>query len=174
MEQQSVNKYNKLPKDYVPNNLVPIMGHENYKMQKVAAESLVNLLADAKKEGHNILLWSAYRSYSTQETVYKNYVNISSIQEADTFSARAGFSEHQTGLAADLRSSSLPKRLTDDDYKWVLKNSYKYGFIFRYTNEEITGYVNEPWHIRYLGKEIATDVYNKNITYDEYYDNYVK
>ena len=169
-----VNKYNRLPEDYVPTDLVPIKNNEQYSLRKIAAQALEEMIADAKKEGHNLALWSAYRSYNTQKTVYANYVKSSSEKQADTFSARPGHSEHQTGLAADIRSSSLPKRLNDDDYEWVLNNSYKYGFIFRYNNQEVTGYIDEPWHIRYLGVEIATDVIQKKITYDEYYDLYLK
>ena len=123
----------------------------------------------ASKEGLNIYLSSGYRSYSYQQGIYNNYVSWYGKATADTFSARAGHSEHQTGLAIDVNS-------IDDSFAgtpeaiWLENHAHEFGFIIRYPKgkENITGYKYEPWHIRYLGVEKATDVYNSGLTLEEY------
>ena len=94
--------------------------------------------------------------------------------KADTYSARAGTSEHQTGLATDVNSVSTSFE-NSSAFKWLEKNSYKYGFILRYPKgkEHITGYMYEPWHYRYVGSEVAKVIKEKNITYEEYYATYI-
>ena len=127
------------------------------------------LANDAAKEGLNIYLSSGYRSYLYQQGIYNNYVSWYGKAKADTFSARAGHSEHQTGLAIDVNS-------IDDSFAgtpeaiWLENHAHEYGFIIRYPKgkENITGYKYEPWHIRYLGVEKATDVYNSGLTLEEY------
>jgi D-alanyl-D-alanine carboxypeptidase len=114
-------------------------------------------------------LVSGFRSYSRQKTIYNNYVAIDGVTKADTYSARPGHSEHQTGLAFDVGA-------IDDNYgntaagKWLANNAHKYGFIIRYPKGKthITGYKYEPWHIRYIGTNHATTIYNKQITLEEY------
>ncbi|MDE5770710.1 MAG: D-alanyl-D-alanine carboxypeptidase family protein [Ruminococcus sp.] len=129
-----------------------------------------NLLSEAaSKDGLNIYLSSGYRSYSQQNTIYNNYVSWYGKEKADTFSARAGHSEHQTGLAIDVNT-------IDDSFAgtpeavWLENHAHEYGFIIRYPKgkESITGYKYEPWHIRYLGVEKAMDVYNSGLTLEEY------
>ena len=123
----------------------------------------------ASKEGLNIYLSSGYRSYSYQQGIYNNYVSWYGKATADTFSACAGHSEHQTGLAIDVNS-------IDDSFAgtpeaiWLENHAHEFGFIIRYPKgkENITGYKYEPWHIRYLGVEKATDVYNSGLTLEEY------
>ena len=123
----------------------------------------------AKKEGYNIPLVSGYRSYELQKTIYNNYIDIYGQAATDTFSAKPGHSEHQSGLAMDVGK-------IDDNYgntsegKWLALNANKYGFIIRYPKgkEHITGYKYEPWHIRYLGVDIATKVYSSGLTLEEY------
>ena len=107
----------------------------------------------------------------TQRGLYNNYKNRDGEAAADTYSARPGHSEHQLGLAVDIRSRTLTSNLTDSDYKWMLENSYKYGFIVRYPKgkQHITQFIEEPWHLRYLGVELATKVKESGLTYDEYY-----
>lgn len=127
---------------------------------------------DASKEGLNLYISSGYRSYYTQKTLYNNYVARDGVANADTYSARAGHSEHQTGLAFDLNTIDESFANTKEG-KWVSNNCYKYGLILRYPKgkENITGYIYESWHLRYVGVELATKLYNNGnwITLEEYY-----
>lgn len=170
------NKYYYLGSDYVPKNLTEI--NSNYSsgkrlMVKEAAISFEEMAKAAKKDGYNIRAVSTYRSYSYQTDLYNKYVKQDGKEKADTYSARAGSSEHQTGLAVDVDNtkSTYTKFGDTKEFNWMKENCYKYGFILRYTkeNEFITGYVNEPWHYRYVGKDIAKYIYNHPMTYEEYY-----
>ncbi len=172
-----VNKYNQLPSDYIPEDLVSIPGYENLKLDKKAGEKLLELLAGALTENFVIEPYSAYRSYSYQSGLYNNYATNNGASEADTYSARAGHSEHQTGLAVDIKEPIYSlSTVSDEAYNWLLENAHIYGFIVRYTENttNITGYIEEPWHLRYLGTELASAVVESNLTYDEYYDIYIK
>ena len=128
--------------------------------------------ADAKSLGLSLWIASGYRSYWTQNTLYNNYVASDGKEEADTYSARPGHSEHQTGLAFDLNSVEDSFANTDEG-KWVKDNCYRYGLIIRYPKgkESITGYIYEPWHLRYVGVDLATKLYNDGdwITLEEYF-----
>ena len=128
--------------------------------------------ADAKSLGLSLWIASGYRSYWTQNTLYNNYVASDGKEEADTYSARPGYSEHQTGLAFDLNSVEDSFANTDEG-KWVKDNCYRYGLIIRYPKgkESITGYIYEPWHLRYVGVDLATKLYNDGdwITLEEYF-----
>lgn len=170
-----VNKYHKLSENYVPSDLVKLYNGKLIKSE--AKEPLMDLINDAKKVGIDLTPRSVYRSYSYQTDTYNNYVLRDGKTKADTFSARPGFSEHQTGLAIDLANSS-GVFITDNskEYNWLKDNVYNYGFIIRYQlgSELITGYKFEPWHIRYVGIEHSIKISELNITYDEYYDLYIK
>jgi len=172
-----VNKFNHVKKNFVPENLVTLFDSTNgAKMVKEAAEAYKKFIEASKEDGLTLQSTTAYRSYSFQNTLYTNYVAKDGVEEADTYSARPGSSEHQLGLAVDLNNPNYgAARLTDSDFEWVLNNSYKYGFIVRYTEAgvPITGYMEEPWHIRYLGVDLATKVYESGLTYEEYYDLYM-
>lgn len=171
-----VNKYYQLPSDYKPEDLVPLFNNSNVSLKKEAANAYQKFVEGAKKDGITLIATSAYRSYSYQTTLYDNYVIKDGIDNADTYSARPGHSEHQLGVAVDLNDPNVEgKRLNGTDYEWIKNNAYKYGFIVRYTKEgePITGYIEENWHIRYLGVELAKKVYESNLTYDEYYDLYL-
>lgn len=123
--------------------------------------------------GLNLVLSSGYRSYSFQENLYNNYVKLNGLEAADTFSARPGHSEHQTGLAFDLNQVN-DSFISTDEGKWVNNQAYLYGFIIRYPKgkENITGYKYEPWHLRYVGKDLAEKLYNNGnwITLEEYFN----
>ena len=127
---------------------------------------------DAQKEGLNLYISSGFRSYERQRSIYNNYVNTDGVKKADTYSAKAGHSEHQSGLAFDLNTIDESFANTKEG-KWVSDNCYKYGLILRYPKgkENITGYMYESWHLRYVGKELAEKLYNngKWITLEEYY-----
>lgn len=131
-----------------------------------------NLKADASVLGLSLINASGYRSYHDQKYIYNNYVKKDGQTNADTYSARPGHSEHQTGLALDLNSIDISFDSTPES-DWVKNNCFKYGFIIRYPKgkEHITGYMYEPWHLRYIGIDLATKLYNSGnwITLEEYF-----
>jgi len=171
-----VNKFNYLSEDYEPNDLVSLSNGSQFKLRKVAAVAYEELIKYASDNGVDVIPFSGYRSYDTQKVIYNSHVNKNGREKADTYSARPGHSEHQLGLAVDIKSKDYElKRLTKEDAEWINKNCSKFGFIVRYTKEDeyITGYMEETWHLRYVGESIATEVMNLGITYDEYYDLYL-
>ena len=134
-----------------------------------ATNALKKMQADALSLGYNIPLRSGYRSYNTQKAIYENYVKTRGLTYADQRSARAGHSEHQTGLAFDIGQVSQAFGNTAAG-KWLATNCHKYGFIIRYPKgkELITGYSYEPWHVRYVGVNVATEIMEKSLTLEEY------
>ncbi len=171
-----VNKYYKLPDNFEAKDLVSIdskykKSSYNYKLRSKAADALYKMIDAASKD--NIKLWvvSAYRTESTQRSLFNNSKNSDGLEHALLYSAKPGHSEHQLGLAVDLNNASSKAHFENTkEYAWLKENSYKYGFIERYPKgkEFITGYGFEPWHYRYLGIELATDVYLDGGTYEEY------
>ena len=126
---------------------------------------------DAKNDDIYLYSGSAYRSYSYQNTLYTNRVKSDGLEYANKTAAKAGYSEHQTGLAIDVLNGKFEYLDSDDkEYDWLIENGHKYGFILRYPKDKeyITGYTYEPWHFRYLSIEVATELKEKNITYEEY------
>lgn len=179
-----VNKEYGLPEDYEPTDLVypdvPFTFSEKIekrKMRKVAASALEEMFAGAKKDGIYLAGVSAYRSYARQKTVFESYVARDGEEKAKTYSAVPGYSEHETGLAIDV-SGSDGKCAAEDCFggtkeaKWIAEHASEYGFIVRYPDgkEDITGYKYEPWHIRYVGKDIAKEIDERGITLEEYYN----
>lgn len=167
-----VNKYNKLQEDYIPKDLIEISKKfGNISLKKEAAIAFNNMCTNAAKENINIYGGSGYRSYEYQKNLYNKYVYQDGLEEAETYSARPGYSEHQTGLAVDIMNKNWQYiNETDKEFSWLKNNSYKYGFILRYPKdkENITGYIYEPWHFRYIGTILAKEITSQNITYDEY------
>lgn len=170
-----VNKTYKLTKDWKPVNpykTVPSDGFDRNPLDKDAYEAWKLMKSDAASLGLNLWAQSGYRSYDYQNDLYNGYIKRNGKTAADTFSARPGASEHQTGLAFDLNTISNSFKDTAEG-KWVAKNAFIYGYILRYpegkTNE--TGYIYEPWHIRYVGKELAKELYNNGnwITMESYF-----
>jgi D-alanyl-D-alanine carboxypeptidase len=172
------NKHNQLnPKTYTPNDLefpdVPLRltnGDPEMKMRKVAGDALAQMFAAAKGDGLHLQISSAYRSYSYQVSLYNHYVDVQGKAVADSQSARPGFSEHQTGLAADVEPTSRKCEVEEcfgdtPEGKWIAANAYKYGFVVRYPKgmQNITGYIYEPWHIRYIGVDAATEMHKQGI-----------
>lgn len=153
-----VNKTYSLPADYGVTEMNPI-----------ALESFQKLASDAALLGLKIECTSGYRSYEWQETIYNNYVASDGVLNADTYSARPGHSEHQTGLAIDVNSISNDF-IGTPECEWLAQNAHRYGFIIRYPEgkEQYTGYQYEPWHIRYIGVDAATAVYNSGLCLEEY------
>jgi len=169
-----VNKYNELDANFVPDDLTDISeeyARTGQKLKYEAAVAFEKMASDAKLENIKIYAGSTYRSYDYQNNLYNNYISSDGFASAETYSARAGFSEHQTGLAVDIMGGNWTY-LNEDmlEYSWLSQNSYKYGFILRYPKgkEYITGYMFEDWHFRYLGVDVASFLHNSNLTYDEY------
>ncbi len=167
--------------DYVPSDLVqpstmPVAPDcENPTVRKDVADALDQMYLDAKKEGLEIVLNSGYRSYDDQVKTYKQTADKYGGLYASEFVATPGASEHQSGLGVDLISQSVidKQKITFGDtaeYQWVIKNCAKYGFIIRYETgkADITGIAHEPWHLRYVGKDIAKNIMDQGITFEEY------
>ncbi len=177
-----VNKYYLLTKDYEPTDLVNIPGKyawgENRRTRKIVYDAFLEMWKEANKAGHYLMVNSAYRTYEEQEIVYNNYKK-QGTKYADSYAARPGASEHQTGLALDIFSKYNTNRKTftdSEEAKWLKENAHNFGFLLRYPPEldDITGYSFESWHYRYVGKELATYIYNNNITFDEYYAYFIE
>lgn len=178
-----VNKKNALPSTYEPELVTP-----NVKLRlsapepqmhigAVAEPALEEMFGAAKAEGVNLVFGSGYRSAILQKQFYDSYVAHSGQADADTYSARPGHSEHQTGLALDVTSASGTCHLEicwkdTLEGKWLAKNAYKYGFVIRYPagKESITGYQYEPWHVRYVGKELAAQINQSSQTLEEFFE----
>lgn len=179
-----VNKARPIASSYIPPDLVDVdvpkhgnKSPEELQLRKDAARALESLVSAAKTDGLELSEGSGYRSYKLQEFYYKNYVSQSGQAEADKFSARPGTSEHQTGWAADLAAPGgfcyLEQCFGDaPEGQWIAKNAYKYGYILRYPRgkEQITGYQYEPWHIRYVGKDLASELNKSEQTLEEFFD----
>ncbi len=176
------NKYHQLPDGYEPADLVQISsqysnGGKTLYLRAEAAAAFERLCAGAAAEGYTILGQSGYRSYAYQDQIYNNYVARDGQAAADTYSARPGFSEHQTGLAMDICNGALS--YTDfgqtAEYAWAKEHLAEYGFVLHYLpgTEQITGYMTEEWHIRYVGTETAAEIARLGITLDEYCASYL-
>ena len=178
-----VNKYRILSEDYIPGDLEMIQPEYNSQTLLLRHEARIafeSMCEAAKQEGILLKAVSTFRSFLYQEQVYyRNWTNEQPLPEyqavRDRVSARAGHSEHQTGLAVDI--NDLEQTFADTpEGEWLAKYSYAYGFILRYPKgkEEITGYDYEPWHFRYLGTQLSERVHLTDLTYDEYYIRYLE
>lgn len=169
-----VNKQHPLnPLSYAPSDLTAV-GNGQY-MRSEAAAALARLRAAAQTAGNPVYALSGYRSYAAQSSLYNSYVKADGQAAADTYSARAGYSEHQTGLAVDVGTGTCNLDICFGDTaagEWLATNAYMYGFIIRYPADKTatTGYQYEPWHLRYVGVELATQMHAKGIaTLEEYF-----
>ena len=176
-----VNKFNYLDSNYIPNNLELLdnsYAKSGIYLVKEAKDNIERLINDAKNDGMNIRVISAYRAYSYQDKLYNNYVKNDGVEMADTYSARPGYSEHQTGLVVDVTRAfdDFNNFENTDEYNWMLENASNYGFILRYPKdkEDITTYSFEAWHYRYVGVELAQKIKASNLTFDEYYVRYLE
>ena len=153
----------------IANKTYPLPSTYNPGVDPIANAALQEMFNAAAAEGFNLFVKSGFRSYSTQKSLYNSYVRRDGAAAADRYSARPGYSEHQTGLAFDINKATSSFAGTPEA-KWLADNCYKYGFIIRYPEgkEAITGYIYEPWHIRYLGIETATEVYNSGLCLEEF------
>lgn len=180
-----VNKFYGLDKTYKREDLQSVnlaYAYANNSVSSIVIENFENMRADVQTElGVRLMVNSSYRSYEDQEAIYNDFKNIS-LKYADSYAARPGHSEHQTGLAIDITSLEHPYINNTDnsfdnspEYEWLKKNCHKYGFILRYPKgkEHITGYSTESWHFRYVGVKAATKMYEEDLTLDEYYAYYI-
>ena len=159
-----VNKTLHLPSSYAPGE------------SSTARTAFTQMATKAKSAGYSLTAFSTYRSYTYQSGLFDRYSKAHGVAKASRFSARAGQSEHQTGLAFDVGEVGKENQWASSSFastnaaKWIAQNAHKYGFIIRYPEgkEHITGYIYEPWHLRYLGVDLATKVYNSNKTLEEY------
>lgn len=188
-----VNKQHKVGSDYKPENLVIPSGCD-YQMEQTAAKALSDMLAAARADGYSdLILYSGYRTYSSQKNKFKTrtqrylnegYSQAQAEEKAGEYIAPPGSSEHHTGLAADVCSSKIVSKFgylddsfdSTEEYKWLREHCAEYGFIMRYRKdaEDITGFLYEPWHYRYIGVEHAKACTELSITYEEYYEMLVK
>ena len=169
-----VNKQYKLPSSYAPKDLVKasksgIRRGENYYLRSIVIPDLTKMVNDAKSEGVDLSIVSGYRSYQTQIDTYNYWLkmNNGNTSLVDTFSARAGHSQHQLGTVIDFSTNEIRDKLGDEfsntkASKWLSQNAYKYGFVISYPKgyENITGYKHESWHYRYIGVENAQNMIN--------------
>lgn len=170
-----VNKHRQLAEDFVPDNLItvkePYASSDDIKASRVAVDAFKLMYQAAKEDGYGIVINSAYRSYEDQQEVCETYRNLYGENYVTKYVARPGFSEHQTGLGLDIGSTTSNVFIKSREYQWMEENAYKYGFILRFPAKWVmfTGFNTEPWHYRYVGKEIATYIHDHNIPFEEYY-----
>lgn len=179
-----VNRDYPMPEDYVPDDLViPDVSYsysgiyEKSYMRQAAAKAIEKMFAEAKKKKkYKLKVVSAYRSYERQTVIYQNNINTRGEEDTNKVSAQPGCSEHQTGLAIDVSSDTVNCTIEQSfascpEGKWLAKNCHNFGFIIRYPEgkSDITGYSYEPWHIRYVGVNLAKYIHKKKLTLEEYY-----
>ena len=153
-----------LPQDYAPEE------------SEEARAAFDEMAAKALLDGYHLHAFSTYRSFDYQTGLYERYVERDGEEAADRYSARPGYSEHQTGLAFDIGEAAVKDDWASSRFgeteagKWVASNAHRFGFIMRYPEgkEEITGYMHESWHFRYVGVKIAEEIYKQKITLEEY------
>ncbi|PXW93059.1 D-Ala-D-Ala carboxypeptidase [Streptohalobacillus salinus] len=179
-----VNKMRELPEGYAPPDLTEAdvlyyapVGDNRRLMREEAATALEKMFQTADQEGYTLVAVSGYRTYDRQRVIYESNVANNGQAHADRYSAKPGTSEHQTGLAMDVSVQGNDAVLLEQGFggtdagMWVKENAHRFGFIVRYPEGKtaITGYSYEPWHLRYVGNEIAEDIYNRGITLEEYF-----
>ena len=177
-----LNKYNYLTASYNPDDLEVFTNiyayGENQSLRKDAYDAFIEMWNSANKDGYKLIVNSSYRSYDEQKKIYDDYSSWYGEEDADKKAARAGYSEHQTGLAVDIQSYCSQNKDFEEceEFTWLTNNAYKYGFILRYPKDKeyLTGYKYESWHYRYVGKKISKYIHENNITFDEYYAYFVK
>lgn len=181
-----VNKNYQLSQTYIPYDFIPVevtlaefAPYETNYLRRDAADATEQLFAAAEELGLELTLRTGFLSYESQKKRYEQDVYEMGLEYAETISTRPGHSEHQTGLAIDVTTPSINNELTVDfaqseEGQWVLSHAYEFGFIIRYPEgkEEEVGYTYEPWHLRYVGKEVAKEIHEKQWILEDYILNY--
>lgn len=169
-----VNRSQLISENFVPEIRKTNLTGLSQSMRYEAADALEAMFAAAKEQGVRLSTVSGYRSYAKQNTIYNRKVASAGVETADSYVALPGSSEHQLGLAMDIAksgSSSLSSKFgSTAEGRWVAENAHLYGFIIRYQEgmEEITGYAYEPWHLRYVGIDYATEIYESGVPMELY------
>ncbi len=176
-----VNKEHPVTQDYKPDDLVkikyyvPDRSETTRYMRAEAAEAFHQMVDEAAEDGVELKMTTAYRSYDFQKILFDSYVAKEGEAQANTFSAKPGQSEHQTGLSVDVSSPSVDYQLSNDygkttEGKWIADQAYRFGFILRFPKgkEDITGYQYEPWHLRYVGLTAAKEIHEEGLTLEEF------
>jgi len=174
-----VNKYHGVAPDYKPDNLVNIdysmATWDGIYVKKETYDAFVEMYNDAAKQGYTLCVCSGYRTYEDQRELFTQNLVSQGEEYTYMFSAYPGRSEHHTGLAIDITSASMDWALSQEfaeypEGQWLDEHCQDYGFILRYPKgkEDITGYGYEPWHFRYVGKDVAKEIMSKGITFEEY------
>ncbi|MEG0799471.1 MAG: M15 family metallopeptidase, partial [Bacilli bacterium] len=171
-----VNRYNYLPVDYVPENIVKVdasYAYDGVYISNSIYPMFKEMMDAAKENNFTLIAFSGYRSGKDQEKIYNQMKSDYGERKADSLAARPGFSEHQTGYVIEVGAYNKEFDKTKEQ-QWLLNNSYKYGFILRYPKdkEKFTGFKHEPCHLRYVGKDVALKIHEENISFDEYYAYY--
>lgn len=181
-----VNKQRPLnPRTYTPTDLIvpAVIQRSNItsderQIRQVTATALKQMFSAASSEGVTLNVQSGYRSHDFQVTLYNGYVRQQGQAVADSQSARPGYSEHQTGLAVDVGGNSQPNCNVATCFAntregiWLAANAYKYGFIIRYPADKVavTGYIYEPWHVRYIGTDLSVELHKDSVeTLEEFF-----
>lgn len=175
-----VNKHFCVDKDFIPKDLVTVKkeytidGDSKTKGKREAVNAAISMIKDAEKDGQKILINSGYRSYQDQQEVYDTYFKLYGENYVKKYVVNPGFSEHQTGLAFDFASGNKNVFKESTEYEWMINNSYKYGFCYRYQKKKefLTEIKEEPWHFRYVGKKVAKKIYDEKLSLEEYYAEY--
>lgn len=180
-----INKTNTVDSNFKPDDLTSIKYFASNRsesgryMRAEAADHFHSLVEAAADQDLKIVMTTAYRSFDFQKILWDNYVAKDGEAAASRYSARPGTSEHQSGLAVDVSSPSVSYELTRDyanttEGKWLAENAHRFGFIIRYPKgkEDITGYIYEPWHLRYVSESVAQEIYEADITLEEYLEWY--
>ena len=179
-----VNAKNPMIQTDVPEVETETLDSEGYQVDARIMKDLEAMFEAARADGRSPMICSAFRAWDTQVSLYQNKIgrvmNEEGLKEEDaaikaaTVVAKPGTSEHQIGLALDIVSSEYTNldegQMETEDQKWLMENSWKYGFILRYPldKSDITGVIFEPWHYRYVGKKAAKEITEQNLTLEEY------
>ncbi|MCL1895271.1 MAG: M15 family metallopeptidase [Clostridiales bacterium] len=168
-----VNKHFYFSNEFTPSDLVSF---GDTMLRDEAAKAMEKMIDEAAGEGHILWAQSGFRSYEVQTSLYEQYSERDGVEEADAYSARPGYSEHQSGLTADLNTITDAFGETAEGH-WAAENCWRFGFVLRYTKEntDITQYKPEPWHLRYIGEEAAEEMHELGfLSFEEYWVKYIK
>ena len=158
-----LNEYTKIDSKYA--------SEDDLECNRTALNAFIKMSEAASKDGYEIVINSAYRSYQDQVDLTNEYLKWYGQSYVDKYVAKAGYSEHQTGLAFDIGSRKVNVFSNSKEYQWMLDNAYRYGFILRFPKkyENMTGFRSEPWHYRYVGEDIAEYIHENDMSYEEYW-----
>ena len=175
-----VNRIYGLSSEYVPEDLVDVptqFAYAGKKLSESVLNKVIELINAGKESGYTFVISDGYRSYEEQKNIYDSYVDYYGVSETDTFVARPGHSEYQTGLSFDLKpyNKVIDDVSSNEEYLWLRDNAHKFGFIFRFNkeHESLTGFSSATWRLRYVGEDAANIIFNEGMSFEEYYAYFV-